>query len=91
MQRTCGVLNTVAPAAKGDDRGLILVGGPSRHYDWLDREVVEQVRQIVDASFESAVKILERNQPLLEASAGELLASETLDEAALRSFFEKIE
>ena len=37
------------------------------------------------------MKILERNRSVLEASSQKLLASETLDEGALRSFFERIE
>jgi cell division protease FtsH len=76
--------------------GSGLIGAPASlrprlHSEQTAREIDLAVRRIVDASFERAVKILEHNRQVLEASARELLAAETLDEGALRSFFEKIE
>lgn len=48
---TQGVLNRVRPGAAKDPRqGLILVGGPSRHHRWADREVIEQIAQILARS-----------------------------------------
>ena len=64
---------------------------PRLHNEQTAREIDMAVRQIVDASFERAVKILERNRLVLEASSRELLATETLDGGALQVFFEKIE
>ncbi|MFN2309530.1 MAG: mitochondrial fission ELM1 family protein [Gammaproteobacteria bacterium] len=44
---TQGVLNRVRPAAAKDPRqGLILIGGPSKHHRWSEREVIEQLAQI---------------------------------------------
>jgi len=44
---TQGVLNRVRPGAAKDPRqGLILIGGPSKHHRWSEREVVEQIAQI---------------------------------------------
>jgi len=44
---TRGVLNRVRPAAPKDPRrGLILLGGPSRHHRWSAPAVLEQVRAI---------------------------------------------
>lgn len=44
---TQGVLNRVRPGVAKDPRqGLILIGGPSKHHRWSDREVIEQVAQI---------------------------------------------
>lgn len=44
---TQGVLNRVRPAAAKDPHlGLILIGGPSKHHRWADREVIEQIAQI---------------------------------------------
>ena len=44
---TQGVLNRVRPGAAKDPRqGLILIGGPSKHHRWSEREVIEQVAQI---------------------------------------------
>ena len=45
---TRGALNVMVPAKTQDPRaGLILVGGPSRHYDWSDTGAVRQVADIV--------------------------------------------
>jgi mitochondrial fission protein ELM1 len=44
---TRGALNAVVPGSAPDPgRGLILIGGPSRHYAWRDEDVVRQVAQI---------------------------------------------
>ena len=41
---TRGVLNRVQPSdALEPDRGLILVGGPSAHYDWSESQLVEHI------------------------------------------------
>jgi len=76
--------------------GTSLLGGRSelgarRHSEATAREIDLEVRRIVDMSFERALKILEHNRHTLELSARKLLESETLDERALRAFFEKIE
>lgn len=45
---TEGALNRVRPAAsRTANAGLLLIGGPSRHHDWLDREIIGQVAAIV--------------------------------------------
>jgi uncharacterized protein len=47
---TEGALNRVQQASpKAQNTGLILLGGPSKHHDWLDREAVGQVQCIVAA------------------------------------------
>ncbi|WP_269526176.1 mitochondrial fission ELM1 family protein [Coraliomargarita parva] len=53
---TLGVLNPVARSSDASDaQGLILVGGPSTHFDWDDRElpaqVVEQVKLHSDVNW----------------------------------------
>ena len=46
---TRGVLNRIHPSGEKDARcGLILLGGPSQHYDWPDEPVLEQVRAIAE-------------------------------------------
>ena len=50
---TRGALNVIVPGKAQDPRaGLILIGGPSRHYGWSDTDMVQQVTDIVrqDAS-----------------------------------------
>jgi mitochondrial fission protein ELM1 len=52
---TRGVLNAVTPTGQNDpNRGLLLIGGPSAHYDWDDRAVAGQVMDIVRATPEVA-------------------------------------
>ena len=47
--RTRGVLNRLRPQNNPvDNTGLILVGGPSRHHDWLEDSLLEQLSSIVD-------------------------------------------
>jgi mitochondrial fission protein ELM1 len=44
---TRGPLNTVTPAARRETgAGLILIGGPSRHYGWDNDALLEQVRGV---------------------------------------------
>ena len=44
---TCGALNTVQkPEQKNSQLGLIAIGGPSQHHDWLDAELIAQIRAI---------------------------------------------
>lgn len=46
---TRGVLNPMRPAAVKDPRqGLLLMGGPSKHYRWDEPAVIDQIRFIVD-------------------------------------------
>ncbi len=47
---TRGPVNPLQPAGQGDPhRGLILVGGPSRHFHWDSRDVLQQIRRLRDA------------------------------------------
>lgn len=41
-----GPLHPVLPAAASADRGLILVGGPSRHYHWSNARMAEQLQRL---------------------------------------------
>lgn len=46
--RTRGAVNRMQRKVKhGPSRGLILVGGPSKHFTWSDSEVVEKISSIV--------------------------------------------
>ena len=48
---TRGVLNPLSSAGVHHrNRGLILIGGPSTHYDWDGGAVVRQVKEMVEAS-----------------------------------------
>ena len=49
--RTEGALNRVRPSDRHDsDCGLILIGGPSKHFLWSDEKVIRQVQAIVATS-----------------------------------------
>ena len=44
---TRGVLNRVVPVEKKNiNQGLILIGGPSKHYDWNTDEVMQQIESV---------------------------------------------
>ena len=45
---TCGGLNRVQAVTEGlHDAGLLLVGGPSRHYHWYAPELIDQIARII--------------------------------------------
>lgn len=45
---THGVLNRIRPGAAKDPRkGLLLIGGPSRHHGWSNAQIIEQVSTIL--------------------------------------------
>jgi len=45
---TRGVLNRIIPAEKKNiNHGLILIGGPSKHYDWDTSKVLKQIESVV--------------------------------------------
>jgi hypothetical protein len=45
---TNGSLNRMQPVyMSGSNRGLLMIGGPSRHYHWDHRQVAEQIAQVI--------------------------------------------
>jgi len=47
---TSGVLNRVRSGGRHDaNTGLVLLGGPSRHFRWDDDDIVRQLEQLLDA------------------------------------------
>jgi mitochondrial fission protein ELM1 len=45
---TCGSLNRMQPVyASGSNRGLLMVGGPSRHYHWDHHKVAGQIARVI--------------------------------------------
>ncbi|MBC7966655.1 MAG: mitochondrial fission ELM1 family protein [Fuerstia sp.] len=46
--RTEGALNRIRPSAEHDSgKGLLLIGGPSKHFLWSNDAVVDQIRDVV--------------------------------------------
>nr|WP_232348913.1 mitochondrial fission ELM1 family protein [Neptunomonas qingdaonensis] len=45
---TWGALNRVQPGSKAKNTGLILIGGPSKHFVWDESQVLNQLKQIVE-------------------------------------------
>jgi len=43
---TRGALNRMRPAEKNSDHGLVLIGGPSKHFGWDSGKMVAQVLQV---------------------------------------------
>lgn len=44
-----GVLNDISRGVPDADAGLILLGGPSSHFDWDERGLLRQIHTIIDA------------------------------------------
>lgn len=49
---TDGALNRMQPLGEreADNKGMILIGGPSKHFGWDDQAVVDQLKAVVDGS-----------------------------------------
>jgi mitochondrial fission protein ELM1 len=46
---TKGVLNRIKSVSTHEsNRGLLLIGGPSSHYDWEDNELLKKIKKIID-------------------------------------------
>jgi cell division protease FtsH len=77
-----------------DEEPQGMLGVPSalarRYSEQTAREIDCAVREIASAAFARAREILARHRSVLEESARTLLERETLDEAELRPFFEKV-
>jgi len=69
--------------------GDALLGGRS-YSEETAREIDRAVMGIVNTAFERARKILESHEDVLVDAARAVLEAETLDEAALRPFFERV-
>lgn len=74
---TRGALNAVEPGAKRAGTGLILIGGPSRHHGWAERELAAQVEAIVarDADVRWTLTTSRRTPPGTTARLQELKAA----------------
>lgn len=82
---TEGALNRIVPSDRLDSRkGLILIGGPSDHFDWSTTEVLDQVTEVIRKSPEvSWTLTTSRRTPAdfvaqwrLRAVAGQLIPAE---------------
>ena len=48
VERTAGALNRMRPSEhRGSDRGLVLLGGPSRHFKWSNEQVRREILKLV--------------------------------------------
>ena len=61
-----------------------MIGGGSRLAESTQTRIDEAIREIIKRVFDRAFGILDKNRPVLERCARELLTKETLDEAAIR-------
>lgn len=43
---TLGVVNRIVPSSKKEDSGLVLMGGPSKHFGWDEPRLMEELRQL---------------------------------------------
>jgi mitochondrial fission protein ELM1 len=47
---TQGALNPMRPGIKKPGQGVILIGGPSKHHDWDDHSLLQQLEKITQSS-----------------------------------------
>ncbi|MFP6855182.1 MAG: ELM1/GtrOC1 family putative glycosyltransferase, partial [Opitutales bacterium] len=53
---TCSALTTVRPSTDKEPKtGLLLIGGPSSHFDWSDAQVADRVAKVVAATEDEGV------------------------------------
>ena len=57
VQTTRGALNRMVPGEKLPGSSLVLIGGPSKHVRWSDREVIDQLQGIQSANPEMRLRI----------------------------------
>jgi cell division protease FtsH len=78
-----GMTSELGQVAYEPETGTFLVGQtpmwrPRSYGDGTAEAIDHAVKGLIDGAFRAACAILERNRPILEASARELLAHETL-------------
>lgn len=45
---TQGVINTIIPSSQHDkNQGIVLIGGPSKHYQWDTQSIVQQISSLI--------------------------------------------
>lgn len=73
---TRGALNVMQPGEKHARTGLILVGGPSRHHGWREKELIAQVVAIVqrEATTQWTLTTSRRTPPSTTARLAEIKA-----------------
>lgn len=78
---TRGAINTVQPSrAQEENRGLILVGGPSRHCHWDEQNLLEQIREILhhDRSISWHISDSRRTPPATSKALAELAGANVI-------------
>ncbi len=52
---TQGVINNITPSNKQNpDSGIILIGGPSKHYHWQSKTIISQISELISAQPETS-------------------------------------
>lgn len=60
---TLGALNRMQPGTKQVDQGLILVGGPSKHFDWSDDHIWQQIDSLLEDTTQQWLLTTSRRTP----------------------------
>lgn len=77
---TCGVLNRIRANRVGPRRGqLVLIGGPSKHYDWDEGLLVRQIQELVISGSDRQLAIgTSRRTPLSTIAALQSLQTDRI-------------
>lgn len=82
---TRGALTAITPGNHHDpEQGLIMIGGPSRHYDWDNKLLLEQIRLILQKTPE--IKWSITDSPRTPETTGNLLKNLVATNAGFCSF-----
>ena len=83
MVKLWGMSDVMGPLAYGEDEGEVFLGRQvTKHKHISDdtfNKVDSEIRKIIDANYEIAYKILEKNRDILDSMAAALIEFETID------------
>lgn len=81
---TRGVINTILPSDQHiQNCGLILIGGPSRHYDWDQDGLIDQIKTVIAMSGRITWQITD--SPRTPSSTSQLLEAMKLPDVSFHS------
>ncbi|SMN00097.1 Cell division protein FtsH [uncultured Candidatus Thioglobus sp.] len=93
MVKQWGMSNTLGPLAYGEDEGEVFLGRQVTKHKHISEDTFKvidaEIRQIIDANYASAKKILEKNIDILHAMAKALVEFETIDKEQIDDLMER--
>ena len=76
---TKGALNRMQPAEKIADSGMVLIGGPSKHYGWDNELLIAQIKELLDGTSRHWLITTSRRTPAALLSSLQTLVSDRVE------------